>query len=87
MHKKFLCEVIQKGESNDSVITALLIDCERHEAVRWLADEVIRQLKDGDGENGGKGSLKNCYGDIWNYLFNGGKYYYADLVFSITERD
>lgn len=87
MHKKYLCEVIQKGESNDNVITALLIDCERHEAVMWLADEVIRQLQDGDGENGGKGSLKNCYGDIWNSLFNVGKYYYADLVFSITERD
>ena len=87
MHKKYLCEVTQKGESGDSVITALLIDCERHEAVRWLADEVIRQLGDGDGENGGKGSLKNCYGGIWNYLYDGGKYYYADLVFSITERN
>ena len=34
MHKKYLCEVIQNGESNDSVITSLLIDCERHEAER-----------------------------------------------------
>ena len=86
MHKKFLCQVIQKGEDNDSVITVLHIDCERHEAVRWLADEVIRQLQEGDGENGGKGSLKNCYGDIWNCLFNNGRFDYADLIFAITER-
>jgi hypothetical protein len=48
-----------------------------------IADLIIQELGDGDGENGGYGSLRNCYGDIFNYLMRGGSYFYADMVFMI----
>ena len=58
--------------------------CELHEAARILADAVIRELGDGDGENGGCGSLKNCYGDMVECFISGNAYYYADCEFYIT---
>lgn len=53
------------------------------EAAKLMADAVIRELGDGDGENGGRGSLKNCYGEIVDCFIRGKKYVYADCEFSI----
>lgn len=55
-------------------------------AASLLTDIIIHELCEGDGENLGKGFLENCRGDIWNFLFLDGKYQYADLEFSITEK-
>ena len=55
-------------------------------AATLLTDIILHELQEGDGENGGRGSLENCRGDIWNFLFFNGKYYYADLEFTITEK-
>lgn len=53
------------------------------EAAKLMADVVIRELGDGDGENGGRGSLKNCYGEIVDCFIRGKQYIYADCTFSI----
>ena len=53
------------------------------EAAKLIADAVIRELGDGDGENGGHGSLKNCYGEIVDCFIRRKKYVYADCEFSI----
>lgn len=53
------------------------------EAAKFMTDAVIRQLGDGDNENGGRGSLRNCYGDIFNCFLSDGHYEYADCEFSI----
>lgn len=55
--------------------------CDLHEAAKIMADVVIRELHDGDGENGGSGSLKNCYGEIFNSFLFTGHYEYADCRF------
>lgn len=54
-------------------------------ACKFSADLVISELGDGDGENGGKGSLKNCIDDIVTCFMAGHSYYYADCVFSFRE--
>lgn len=56
----------------------------KYEACKFLADFVMQEMGDGDSENGGKGSLKNCYGDIFNALMAHGNYQYADCVFTIA---
>ena len=64
------------------------IYCELHEAARIMADVVIRELGDGDGENSNSGSLKNCYGEIVDCFMGGLPYKYADCefyVYPITE--
>lgn len=53
------------------------------EACRLMSEVILTELGDGDNENGGMGSLKNCYGDIWNSLFLYGFYNYADCEFHI----
>ena len=40
---------------------------------------------DGDGENEGKGSLVNCMDDMFNWLWNGYSYSYADLSVGLVE--
>ena len=54
-------------------------------ACKFSADLVISELGDGDGENGGKGSLKNCIDDIVRYFMAGCNYFYADCVFKFRE--
>ena len=56
---------------------------ENYEAAKLMADAVIRELGEGDGENGGQGSLKNCYGGIVELFIRKMKYFYADCEFSI----
>lgn len=58
--------------------------CDLAEAAKIMADVVIRELHDGDGENGGSGSLKNCYGEIFNCFMRGHGYTYADCEFFMT---
>lgn len=55
------------------------------DACRVLTDVILNELQDGDGENGGMGSLKNCYGDIWDDLWRCGNYSYADCEFDIVK--
>ena len=42
-------------------------------------------MGDGDGENGGKGSLKNCIDEIAEYFLVAGNYAYADCIFRLRE--
>lgn len=83
--KHYIMQGVRRNGNVENTIAFCGCPCEYHEAVTWLADAVIRELGDGDGENGGKGSLKNCYGDIWNALYDTGRYDYADCRFTITE--
>lgn len=53
------------------------------EACHLMTKAILAELGDGDNENGGMGSLKNCYGDIWNWLFLFGYYNYADYEFHV----
>ena len=53
------------------------------EAANIMADAVLRELGDGDNENGGSGSLENCRGDIFNAFMSTGHYEYADCRFEI----
>lgn len=54
-------------------------------ACRFSADLVISEMGDGDGENGGKGSLKNCIDEIAEYFRVAGNYAYADCIFRLRE--
>ena len=74
----------QNDEGQKSTILYYDVYCDLHEAARIMTDVVIRELHDGDGENGGSGSLKNCYGEIFNCFMCGHQYGYADCVFFIT---
>lgn len=58
---------------------------EKSNACKFSADLVISELGDGDGENGGKGSLKNCIGEIADCFMTSGTYNYANCVFSFSE--
>jgi len=58
---------------------------DKETACMFCADLVISVMHDGDGENGGKGSLKNCYVDIVNAFLKGGRYEYADCTFDLRE--
>lgn len=53
------------------------------DAIQVLVGWVIYELGDGDGENGGKGSLKNCVEEIWNEIYHTGRYEYADMIFTM----
>lgn len=55
-----------------------------HEAAKFMADAVIQELRDGDSENGGLGSLRNCYGEIFNDFLFFGHYEYADCQFTMS---
>lgn len=57
--------------------------CPFYEACRIMADAVIRELGEGDGENGGMGDLRNCWGDIFNAFMFHHRYEYADVMFVI----
>lgn len=79
---------LEAYRTNDDGLSSTIIFydvyCELHEAAKIMADVVIRELHDGDGENGGMGSLKNCYGEIFDCFIRGEKYVYADCLFFIT---
>lgn len=55
-------------------------------AAEFLTKYILMVCGEGDGENGGKGILQNCYGDIWNALFTDGHYDYADMSFYILDK-
>lgn len=57
----------------------------RKDASRFSAGLVISELGDGDGENGGKGSLRNCIDEIAKAFEHGGNYCYADCEFVLAE--
>lgn len=57
----------------------------KKDACRFSADLVISVMGDGDGENGGKGSLKNCIDEIAEYFLVAGNYAYADCIFRLRE--
>ena len=57
----------------------------KKDACRFSADLVISVMGDGDGENGGNGSLKNCIDEIAEYFLVAGNYAYADCIFRIRE--
>lgn len=84
--KHFKLEAYRMDDEGYSKSTILYYDvyCDLHEAAKIMTDVVIRELHDGDGENGGSGSLKNCYGEIFNCFMSGHGYTYADCQFFIT---
>ena len=71
---------------NGKVIFNVTYD-NRYKATKRVLDILFDILADGDGENGGKGSLYNCADEIFHSLFNGGTYAYADLIFRIVPLD
>ena len=74
----------QNDEGLKSTILYYDVYCDISEAARIMTDVVLRELHDGDGENGGSGSLKNCYGEIFNCFMEGRGYTYADCQFFVT---
>ena len=46
---------------------------------------LFEELGDGDGENGGEGSLWRCAKEIYDCLASGGHYCYADMEWWIEE--
>ena len=57
----------------------------KDEALDWLVGKLFNELGDGDGENGGRGSLRNCENDIRAALGNFKPYFYADTVWRLYE--
>lgn len=55
----------------------------KHEACETLANVILNLMGDGDNENGGKGSLKNCRDEIITTLEMYNSYSYADWEFYI----
>ena len=53
------------------------------DAADFMTEFVLNELGDGDGENGGRGSLKNCRDEIRDILCRDGFYSYADCFFRI----
>lgn len=53
------------------------------DAVNWLTNQLYDELGDGDGENGGRGSLRNCEGDIRKTLAALQTYGYAECRFKV----
>ena len=82
----FLLEAYRMDDKGYSKSTILSYDvhCDTSEAARIMTDVVLRELHDGDGENGGSGPLKNCYGEIFNCFMRGHHYGYADCEFFMT---
>lgn len=56
-------------------------------AVESLLEVLYGELGDGDGENGGKGSLRNCRGEIEDTLKAGTVYTYADCAFWVETEE
>jgi len=56
-------------------------------ASQFSADLVISELGDGDGENGGKGSLRNCVKEIAERFFACRRYSYADCIFDFCKAE
>ena len=79
----FRLEAYRHVDGHLKTILYYEVSCELHEAARIMADVVIRELGDGDGENGGSGSLKNCYGGIVDCFMDGHPYEYADCEFHV----
>jgi len=52
-------------------------------AVDWLTEQLFEELGDGDGENGGKGSLRNCETEIRETLTQLNPYTYANTKFQV----
>ena len=57
----------------------------KDEALDWLVGRLFNELGDGDGENGGRGSLRNCENDIRAVLGGFKPYFYADTVWRLYE--
>lgn len=55
----------------------------KYDATLMVIQLLYVMLGDGDGENGGKGSLYNCADEIFTILFNGTGYCYADCTFAV----
>ena len=75
-------------EETNGKITTLLY-CKRFnggakEASEFMTEFVLSELGDGDGENGGKGSLVNCRDEIRDCLYRDGFYSYANCFFRIV---
>lgn len=60
---------------------------EKRVASQFSADLVITELGDGDGENGGKGSLRNIVKEISETFFDTGRYAYGDCVFDFRNAE
>ena len=73
-------------ESREHFFRYETLDDDKAFAATILTEVVLHELGDGDGENENLGSLKNCRGDIWNFLYHHGQYSYADLTFTIREK-
>jgi len=73
-------------ESREHFFRYEMLDNDKAFAATILTEVVLHELVDGDGENENHGSLKNCRGDIWNFLYHHGQYSYADLIFTIKEK-
>lgn len=69
-------------EPNQECFFKLDFHGELRDAAKILADVVLAELGDGDGENGGYGDLKNCYGSIIDSFVRTGHYEYADCRFN-----
>lgn len=71
---------------NETPHTVLLASTETHEECLDTAmSDIYAELHDGDGENGGMGSLWRCAKEIYDSLANGHRYQYADCEWWIEE--
>ena len=83
--KVFIVKGFLDGDNGVENFLFYRTPAERHEICKFVADCVIRAFGDGDSENGGMGSLKNCYDEICKSLFYEGRYEYANCRFTISE--
>ena len=66
--------------------TVLFASTETHEECLDAAmSDIYAELHDGDGENGGMGSLWRCAKEIYDSLANGHRYQYADCEWWIEK--
>lgn len=57
------------------------------DCMHWMMQNIYSHLGNGDGKNGGKGSLWHCASEIYNTIKYGGIYEYADCRFWVTAEE
>jgi len=73
VHKKVGCDPTTfKCETKDSAINLVMLN-------------IFSNIGNGDGENGGEGSLWRCAREIYDTISKGEKYSYADNIWYIVE--
>ena len=77
----------KKSKDGDETIFSIKSRHWRAKCCAMCADLILDEIGDGDGENGGAGSLRNLWDDIFEMLLDKGVYEYADCKFQVVPLD